>query len=171
MKLYGTKTSKKTGLYISDEFATSNLVKAVCEYKNQNPVLFSTELATIFGLSSSTISHYLNKGNELGWCDYDGLHEAGRRNSFLSQQRNSKPLLCNETGQAFFNRKILQEMSENVIGIHIDGRSAQSVARGIYKQIKGFTFKYISKSEFNRIKQVTPELAFGDFFTLEEEVA
>ena len=169
--LNGLFDISKVNFEVCDEFATSNLVKAVCEYKNQNPVLFSTELATIFGLSSSTISHYLNKGNELGWCDYDGLHEAGRRNSFLSQQRNSKPLLCNETGQAFFNRKILQEMSENVIGIHIDGRSAQSVARGIYKQIKGFTFKYISKSEFNRIKQVTPELAFGDFFTLEEEVA
>ena len=153
-----------------DAFATSNLIKSVCQYKNENPLLYSVDIAKEFGVSPATISHYLNKGNELGWCEYDASHESCRKNSFLSPQRCSKPMLCNETGQVFFNRKLLQDLSVDVLGQYINGRNAQSVATGSRKQTKGYTFQYISKSEFNRIKRETPELAFGDFFISEEEV-
>lgn len=62
-----------------DEFAMSNLVKKVCEYWNMKEEYECTkDLAKYFNLSSTTIRRYLNKGNERGWCTYEGRSEINR---------------------------------------------------------------------------------------------
>lgn len=54
------------------EQSQKNLIKQVCDYWNKNGGS-CCELANIFGVSSSTICTYLNKGTEFGWCEYNGI--------------------------------------------------------------------------------------------------
>jgi AraC-like DNA-binding protein len=53
-----------------DEFATSNFIKHVCEYYESHNLTVA-EVAEYFKLSRKTIQRYLNKGNNLGWCNYN----------------------------------------------------------------------------------------------------
>lgn len=51
-----------------ERFATSNIVKKVCEYKKQNQSKTVKDISNIFNLSNSAIKSYLRRGNKLGWC-------------------------------------------------------------------------------------------------------
>ena len=50
--------------------ATSNKVKTVCEMYEEG--YSCLELAKLTKLSRASICKYLRKGNEMGWCNYDG---------------------------------------------------------------------------------------------------
>lgn len=54
-----------------DVFARSNLVKEVWNYYNTNPLAITDEISKIFGISIITARKYLNKGNQLGICNYN----------------------------------------------------------------------------------------------------
>lgn len=51
-----------------DRQALSSMVKVVCDYYNIAENKSTTDIAKYFNMSSSTISKYLHKGNELGFC-------------------------------------------------------------------------------------------------------
>ena len=50
--------------------ATKSIVKMVCDLYNDNPEIRVKEIADKLHLRESTISEYLYKGNELGFCKY-----------------------------------------------------------------------------------------------------
>ena len=50
-------------------YATKNIVKEVCNYKNNNPNYNVLEMSKIFKVAISTIKRYLKEGMELGWCN------------------------------------------------------------------------------------------------------
>lgn len=53
-----------------ERYTMRNIEKEVCDYHkttNKNP----KELAEIFNMSYSTVLKSLNKGNDLGWCNYE----------------------------------------------------------------------------------------------------
>ena len=54
--------------------ATSNKVKTVCEMYEEG--YSCLELAKLTKLSRASICKYLRKGNEMGWCNYDGKTNA-----------------------------------------------------------------------------------------------
>ncbi|MDF2700781.1 MAG: hypothetical protein K0Q49_2344 [Haloplasmataceae bacterium] len=54
-----------------EEYALKNIVKEVCDYKNQYKNKTNEELGNFFHLSKKTISGYLQIGKKIGWCDYD----------------------------------------------------------------------------------------------------
>lgn len=56
------------------EYALSNLVKMVCEFKRMFPDTTTTKLMDIFKLSNPTVVRYLKKGTICGWCNYDAKH-------------------------------------------------------------------------------------------------
>lgn len=58
-----------------EEFALKNLVKEVCDYWNDKHIT-NTELSKIFNISRRAIRAYLQKGAELGWCDYESNKSA-----------------------------------------------------------------------------------------------
>lgn len=68
------------------KYASGNLVKEVCNRYNMG--ISIKDLTKEFYISKRTITRYLNKGNELGWCKYDGKEEM-RRNG----KRNAKKYL------------------------------------------------------------------------------
>lgn len=55
-----------------EKFAVKNMLKNVCDYKNNNPNATPLEIAEHFPVVRETISSYLRKGSELGWCYYNG---------------------------------------------------------------------------------------------------
>jgi transposase len=55
-----------------DKKSQNSVVYELCKYYNENPNLTVKELMEIFDLSNSCVSVYLHKGNDYGWCDYDG---------------------------------------------------------------------------------------------------
>lgn len=60
-----------------DLAATKNLVKRVCQYYNDNDLTIG-ELGKIFGKCPDTISDYLCKGNDFGWCIYSDMHRTSK---------------------------------------------------------------------------------------------
>lgn len=71
-------------------FAMSNMLKKVCNYwNNRGECDRTTDLAKIFGVSSSTIRSYLKKGTKLGFCVYNGKDEM-KINGFLAGEMSKR---------------------------------------------------------------------------------
>lgn len=81
-----------------DEFATSFLIKKACElWKNKIPII---KIAKKIGRCESTITQYLLKGNELGYCIYDKhINHSKATNKFI--HKLYKPVICITTGEVF----------------------------------------------------------------------
>lgn len=67
LSMFG-KTPNDINWDLCDEFATSNLVKDICVYKNNNPIIPLREIAKIFHISYGTTIRYIKKGSLYGWC-------------------------------------------------------------------------------------------------------
>lgn len=142
----------------------------VDKYNNETKDI--NELSNILGFSNNTIVRYLNNANKLGLCDYDAelkRIKTLQANHSMNSERGSKPIVCIEDGKVFKNAKLIQAISDEIYGKHLDSRNISTVCHERQKTTKGLTFKFISRSEFNRIKRETPEKAFGDFFISEKE--
>lgn len=75
------------------EFACNSFVKVVCDLWN-NGIKSTKEIAGKIKLHSATISRYLKKGTELGWCDYDP--KKSNKKYF-----KSKKVICLTTNEVF----------------------------------------------------------------------
>lgn len=134
------------------------------------------DLSDMTGLSNVTIVRYLKNANELRLCDYDTKNkkiDTLNKNHSMNSERYSKPVMCLNDGNVFRNAKIAQSISDELYNKHLDSRNISTVCHGKEKATKGFRFKFIPRSEFNRIKEEIPEKAFGDYFFLldQEEFA
>ena len=74
-------------------YAESNLLKLVCSIYNNNNKIKPKELANIVSVSKSTIVNWLNRGNDLGLCFYNG------KDSIILS--NSKKIINTNTGEVF----------------------------------------------------------------------
>lgn len=69
----------------------NNKVKEVCDYFNKTKAKTS-EIAKIFNISRETITKYLKKGNQLGWCKYnpkENMSDCGKEQG----KKNGKPVI------------------------------------------------------------------------------
>lgn len=53
-----------------DAHGCKSLIKEVCNYRNENKGIKTSELAEYFKLHISTIIRYLKTGDRIGWCNY-----------------------------------------------------------------------------------------------------
>lgn len=114
------------------EFANKNIVREVCDYwNNRREDETTTDLVKVFKLGRTTIIEYLNKGNKLSWCNYNGNKKK------VSVFKDNKSLgifdSCHE----------LERQSKELFGTKLLYQSVASVCRGEKKNYKGFIFKYI----------------------------
>ena len=72
-----------------EEICFNSLMTDVCNYRNENPELFSSEVAEIFGISPDSVKDYWKKGTKLGLCEYNPEKEFNRRNSLKRNWHNS----------------------------------------------------------------------------------
>lgn len=55
----------------ADEFAISNLAKAVCQYYATHENITTAQLGSVFHISQTTALSYIQRGEKFGWCTYD----------------------------------------------------------------------------------------------------
>lgn len=152
-----------------DKFATSNIVKAVCEYKNNNPDLFTYDIGNIFKLSQSTIIKYLTKGNKFGWCHYDKKEELLRANSKSNKECGEIPIYCSDLEMYFRSAVYFTKYYNEKYNIYINSGCVRNCCTGKQLHTHNLHFQYITREEFNQIKSnpLTSHLVYGDFFNIQ----
>lgn len=113
-----------------ESFALKNIAKEVCEYWNNGKTI--EDIISVTKLSRSAIRNYLNNGNDLGWCSYNGKIEKINRNI----EKNSKKVICLETSQIFDSIKIAS------IELGLNKSCIGAVCRGDRKHTGGYHFKF-----------------------------
>ena len=148
------------------------IIKPIVEkYNNYSKNI--SELSKIFHLSNPTIVKYLKAASLLNLCDYnpeDKKKQVLLKNHSMNSEKGSKPIICLEDNRVFRNARILQEFSNELYKVNLDFRTISLVCNGKKKSYKGHTFKFITREEFNNIKDINPNMAFGDKFYIMEEV-
>lgn len=129
----------------AEEFALSNLVKKVCEYKANSPHLSCTDIGMIMNLGRSTVLIYIKKGAKLGWCNYNVEAEKfkGKSKSGKLSSKRIKVLKDGIILGIFPSCVELERQSEKLFGVKLACRSISAVCRGERKSHKGFQFNYI----------------------------
>ena len=124
-----------------EKFALKNLVKEAC-FLWENGTRSTIEIGKIMNISFNTISSYLKKGKEVGWCDYDA--STVRHSTKLN---TTKKILVYKDGVflgKFNSSKELSLKSMDIFNIKFDRKSITQVCGGSYpyNTYKGYTFKY-----------------------------
>jgi len=142
------------------KYSCSNLVKEVCNIKNNNPKFTTTQIGELMGgYCRTTIQKWLQYGHELGWCYYDKNEEIIQNfeNSVIRNKENySKPVEVFKSGVSkgiFPSAPEIERQSEELFGVKLLRSCISTVCTNKIKQYKGYTFKYISKEEYEKRKE------------------
>lgn len=137
-----------------EEFALSNLVKEICNYWNTKEEWETTQTIAdnnLWGIKDrGTIRTYLKKGAVLDWCDYDSK-EVMKRSAYLISGHNKRAVKIikdNITIGVFESVSELERQSEKMFEVKLVQSGISQVCRSELNHYKGFTFKYISKEEY-----------------------
>jgi len=126
------KTENDINWELCNIYATKNIIKEVCNYKNNHPYISGAKMAIYFHLNPSTISRYLNKGMQLGWCVYGG------RSRCIEIFKNNKSL------GVYKSANELSQKSLNDFEVLLNAECIKRSCRNEISQYKGFVFKYVS---------------------------
>ena len=143
-----------------EEYSLSNLVKIACKYKKENPELTTTQIGNIMGYNYVSIIKWLKQGKKLGWCDYNPHEEMRKNGAKNNKSWYSKPIEIfknNKSIGIFPSALELQRKSEGLFGIKLHNSSISNACRN-NKPYKGYTFKYISREEYERRISEVPTL-------------
>ena len=124
-----------------EEFALKNRDKKVCDFFNKGDKSIK-EISKIFKLTENTIRIILNKGNKLGWCNYDYKESLGKKTGEML----SKKVSVYKKGEFKGEYKSVSELariSEKEFGIKFTVSGIGDVCRGRQKTHRGYTFKYL----------------------------
>lgn len=130
---------------LCNEYASSNIVKTACEYWN-NGIHNASEIARMIGKASCTVSEYLQKGNELGWIEYE--------------PNMNMPVMCLDWNYVFSNSTMCSQYSEELFGVFISKKSIINHLCGDTKSTHGLHFQHITRKEFNQIKEDDSYIVF-----------
>lgn len=118
------------------EFANKNIVKEVCDYwNNKREEETTTSVGEIFKLSKVSIRNYLNKGVELGWCEYEPKKEIKKCKKIIVYLPNGEIKLFNSCYE-------IEKKSKEIFHIRLLQESIRNACRS-KKSYKGYQFKYI----------------------------
>lgn len=122
--------------------AESSLMIKVCEYKKKNPTSFTKEIANEFKIHESTASNYMKAGSELGLCDYRPDEERKRQYSKISH-----PIEIYKDGILMGTSESTEKCANSsfdTYDVKFSATQIRNVLKGVYKQHKGYTFKYLN---------------------------
>lgn len=132
------------------------------------------EIGKFVNLNKGTVVRYLNDAKELGLCNYDPekrKQDTLAKNHEGNSERTSRPIVCIDDGKIFRNGKLLECLSVELYNKFMNKKNISATCHGRQKTCKGKHLKFISRVEFNNIKETNPENAYGDAFELLEDVA
>lgn len=156
------------------EYIKSNIISALQEIFNFDNIDF--KMIDKISLESSYLKsiEMYNSGYDVDFIsDNVGLHKETVRKYLISATKNNlcnfnldrriKPIVCTNTNQCFNSISLCERLSSELFGVTLSNKNmARQIKLG--KPYKGFLFRYISIEEFNKLKQESPELCFGDSF-------
>lgn len=127
---------------LCEKAATSNLVKSICVYFNENQNKTVVDIATDFNLNHNTIRRYLKTGTKIGWCKYDGKLEQIK--SYQRRKANKvKVIKDNVEYGVFRSAGELSKVSFELFGVQFNKEKIRLVCIGRNKTHKGFSFAYV----------------------------
>ena len=134
----------------------------VCELWNKGDGV--SEIAEKICLDRHTVTHLLELSTYNNNSSYS-IQESINRGRKITGSKRSIPIACTNTGHCFKSISLCDKLSEEIFGVKLTNRN---MSRQIKRKSphKGLLFEYISKEEFNKRKQESPELCFGDSFSL-----
>lgn len=125
-----------------DADATQSLIKEICEYKNINGDKNLRDIGNRFNLHPHTISRYLQQGNRMGLCEFDGMKEK-KKSASIQGKSNGKKILCINTNEIFESAKQCSENSLGKFGVQLSRSKISLVCNGKRKHHHGYKFKFI----------------------------
>ena len=107
------------------EFSCNSLVKSASDLWKDG-INSALQISNILKIDRNTVSNYLKRGVELGWCDYDPNEEL-RKVGILMGGHNAKKIICITTGEIFDNQYHVANK------YNIDQSSISRCCKGEYK--------------------------------------
>jgi len=118
-------------------YALNNLVKLVCEYKNEHKKLTPDEIGKIFSITRGTVYKYLKMGKQVGW--YTDEQNKKRTCSKMVE------IFKNNISLGTFNSMTeLENLSKNLLGIQLMSCGISKSCKDKDMIYKGFTFEYVA---------------------------
>ena len=127
-----------------DKNCATSLKLEICEFKNNNPDMSTSQIGKIFKLSNYTVRKYIEWGNKQNLCFYDKNKEL-RFGRSKSGKMNSKKVEIFQNGISlgvFESCTDLERRSEALFGVKLLQSSISQVCNGKKKSYKGFIFKF-----------------------------
>lgn len=134
-----------------DEFATSNMIKALCDYKKYHDDMLLKEIAPLFHISYKTSLVWIKKGAKLRYKHED-------------MPVNNKPIHCITTDTYHRSAEKFTEYYEKLTGKKLCSRNIRSVCLGKRNHVNNMKFEYITQEQFNKLKQEIPDKVYGELF-------
>ena len=129
-------------LYFSLE---NDFVKVIELRANSDNVMTTKEISEITGISVGTVCKYLNLGNQLKLCEYNGKDSWIVNIENNRHRQESKTIMVYKDNiflGEFDSAYYLQEHGEELFGETFNHNGIRAVCNGNRKQYKGYIFKY-----------------------------
>ena len=147
-----------------DEFATSNMTKQICEYKNSHSDMTTKEIAKLFHISYKTANDWVKKGAKLGWCTYEKFDDLKLRYQREDMPVNNRPIHCITTDTYHRSATKFVEYYQSLRGKKLCARNIRSVCTGKRNHVNNMKFEYITQEQFNQLKEKCPDKVYGELF-------
>jgi hypothetical protein len=135
-----------------------SIMLEACEIKKNNPQYFILDIADMLNIGYQATRSYILRGSKLGLCTYDSKEELKRSwelNGDRTIKSQGKPVEIFKNGISLGVFRYVGELinkSNKLFGVSFNGGSISEVCNGKTKQYKGFTFRYISKEQYEARK-------------------
>ena len=147
-----------------DEFATLNMTKQICEYKNSHSDMTTKEIAKLFHISYKTANDWIKKGAKLGWCTYEKFDDLKLRYQREDMPVNNRPIHCITTDTYHRSATKFVEYYQSLTGKKLCARNIRSVCTGKRNHVNNMKFHYITQEQFNQLKEKYPDKVYGELF-------
>lgn len=146
-----------------NEFATKSFVKYVCEFYESHKNMQLIEISKSLKICKSTLRQYLLRGNELGYCIYNMEFHRIKALKHV-QDLKSKPIYCYELDKYYHNRRVFADSYFEDFGKRLGQSDIGAVCLGKKKHVNNLHFKFITRNEFNNLKETCENKTVGDYF-------
>ncbi len=129
----------------AEEFAVSNFLKTICEFKRDNSDIPTSKISQIFKISQVTVIRYLNKGNKIwDWVKYNPMKEKTKVGIQLGKSSGKAvEIYENNISLGIFKSTMdLERKSEILFNVKLNHGHISNVCNGKINNYKGYTFKY-----------------------------
>lgn len=147
-----------------DKFASSNMAKQVCDYRNEHPNMTMKEIAPLFHVCHDTIRNWVKKGAKLGWCTYEKFDDLKLRYQREDMPVNNCPVHCITTDTYHRSATKFVEYYQSLTGKKLCARNIRSVCTGKRNHVNNMKFEYITQEQFNQLKEKHPDKVYGEIF-------